>query len=62
VGSLFIDIPWGGDRVMELTRNRLRSAGLRWRELATSWDVDRPQDVDRLRASGLMAELGDAIG
>jgi rSAM/selenodomain-associated transferase 1 len=62
VGSLFVDIPWGVDRVMDQTRNRLRSAGLRWRELAPSWDVDRPEDFDRLRASGLLTELGDAIG
>jgi rSAM/selenodomain-associated transferase 1 len=62
VASLFHGIPWGGDRVMDHTRERLRSAGLRWQELAPSWDVDRPEDLDRLRASGLMVEPIDAMG
>ena len=56
VASLFYGIPWGSDGVMDHTRARLRDAGLRWRELPTSWDVDRPEDLDRLRSSGLMAE------
>jgi rSAM/selenodomain-associated transferase 1 len=56
IASLFYGIPWGTDRVMGHTRTRLRNAGVRWRELPTSWDVDRPADIDRLRASGLMAE------
>jgi uncharacterized protein len=61
VASLFHGIPWGSDRVMDHTRERLRNAGLRWRELPPSWDLDRPEDLDRLRASGLMAEHLDAI-
>lgn len=56
IASLFHGIPWGTDRVMDCTRTRLRNAGLRWHELPTSWDVDRPADIDRLRASTLMAE------
>jgi glycosyltransferase A (GT-A) superfamily protein (DUF2064 family) len=62
VDSLFYGIPWGDDRVMDHTRERLRSAGLRWQELAPSWDVDRPEDLARLRASGLMVEPIDAMG
>ena len=54
IDSLFDGIPWGSDRVMDYTRESLRRAGLRWRELVPSWDVDRPEDADRLRASGLM--------
>ncbi|HEV8553717.1 MAG TPA: TIGR04282 family arsenosugar biosynthesis glycosyltransferase [Casimicrobiaceae bacterium] len=60
LASLFHGIPWGSDRVMDQTRERLRSAGLRWQELTPSWDVDRPEDIDRLRASGLIAEPTDA--
>jgi len=56
VASLFYGIPWGSDGVMDHTRVRLRSADLRWHELPSSWDVDRPEDLDRLRSSGLMAE------
>ena len=55
VASLFDGIPWGSDGVMEHTRQRLCSAGFRWQELEPLWDVDRPEDIDRLRASGLMA-------
>jgi rSAM/selenodomain-associated transferase 1 len=33
--SLFMDIPWSTDRVMERTRERLRALGWGWRELAT---------------------------
>src|SRR5438105_15720657 len=55
VASLFDGIPWGRDPVMDHTRARLRAAGLRWRELPTSWDVARPEDLDRLRSSGRRA-------
>jgi hypothetical protein len=46
--ELFQGIPWGGDRVMAATRERLRALGLRWSEPATLWDLDRPADLDRL--------------
>ena len=55
--SLFHAIPWGDDSVMTITRGRLRGARLRWRELSTSWDVDRPADLERLDASGLLGNL-----
>ena len=47
---LFEDIPWGGDRVLELTRERLRELGWRWRELTPLWDLDRPEDLHRYRS------------
>jgi len=46
--TLFEDIAWGGDKVAELTRAHLRALGWRWHELATQWDVDRPEDLARL--------------
>jgi len=52
---LFDGVPWGSERVMDETRRRLRSQGLRWSERATLWDVDRPEDVDRLAMVGLLA-------
>jgi rSAM/selenodomain-associated transferase 1 len=55
VASLFHGIPWGRDTVMTETLERLSRAKLRYRELAPSWDVDRPEDFERLSASGLMA-------
>ncbi|HTO47287.1 MAG TPA: TIGR04282 family arsenosugar biosynthesis glycosyltransferase [Burkholderiales bacterium] len=47
--SLFDGIGWGGTTVLEETRTRLAALGWRWRELETLWDVDRPEDVVRLR-------------
>ena len=55
IDSLFDSVPWGSDRVMDHTRESLRRAGLRWHELSSSWDVDRPEDADRLQLSGLMS-------
>jgi hypothetical protein len=51
---LFEGVAWGGESVMEETRSRLRRLGWSWRELETLWDVDRPQDYERLLASGLL--------
>lgn len=44
---LFHDIPWGGDKVAETTRQRLRELGWCWQELAKQWDVDTPKDWQR---------------
>lgn len=52
VPSLFEGIPWGTGEVMARTRDRLREAGARWAELPALWDVDRPEDVERLRSGG----------
>ncbi len=51
---LFDGIPWGGPQVLARTRGRLKALGWRWKELRTLWDVDRPEDVLRLRRSGLL--------
>lgn len=51
---LFCGIEWGGATVMADTRKRLRSLAWRWRELRTLWDVDRPEDVLRLRRLRLL--------
>ena len=56
---LFDGIDWGSDRVMEQTRLRMRKHAQQWRELATQWDIDRPEDYDRLlrELPGLLAAL-----
>ncbi len=46
--ELFREIPWGGPRVLAETRRRIARLGLRCRELPALWDVDRPEDLDRL--------------
>jgi len=45
---LFEGIAWGSDTVMDATRQRLRELGWSWQELPQRWDIDRPQDYDRL--------------
>jgi hypothetical protein len=46
--EVFEGVAWGSERVLAETRVRLRALGLRWSEPATLWDVDRPEDLDRL--------------
>jgi hypothetical protein len=50
---LFEDVTWGDEQVMEKTRANLAAMGWTWHELATRWDVDRPEDYLRLKKSGL---------
>ncbi len=45
---LFDGIAWGSETVMQETRHRLQELGWSWQELPQRWDVDRPQDYDRL--------------
>ena len=52
--TLFDRVRWGEPSVMAQTRERLAALGWRWRELETLWDVDRPEDYERLLASGLL--------
>jgi hypothetical protein len=54
---LFSQIAWSNDQVLDTTRARLTQLNWRWRELPTLWDVDRPADFERLRASGLISQL-----
>jgi rSAM/selenodomain-associated transferase 1 len=51
---LFDGIPWGGPEVLARTRRRMKALRWRWKELRTLWDVDRPEDVRRLRRSRLL--------
>jgi rSAM/selenodomain-associated transferase 1 len=51
--ALFSNIRWGSDTVMADTRRRLLELGLSWREPLQLWDVDLPQDLDRLMREGL---------
>jgi hypothetical protein len=51
---LFDGIAWGGPQVLAQSRRRLQALGWRWKELRTVWDVDRPEDVARLRRSRLL--------
>ena len=59
--GLFADMTWGTDTVMAETRRRLARDGLTWQEPALLWDVDRPEDIARLRAAGLTYLLDRVI-
>jgi rSAM/selenodomain-associated transferase 1 len=48
--ELFAGVRWGSDSVMAQTRQRLAAMGWQWAEADPLWDVDRPQDLDRLYA------------
>lgn len=49
VPALFDGVEWGSDRVLEQTRQRLIELGWACLELPTLWDLDRPEDLARLR-------------
>lgn len=50
--EIFDDMPWGTDAVMAITRRRLQRLGIVWEEPAEIWDVDTPDDLGRLTATG----------
>ncbi len=55
--ELFDGVTWGSERVMAETRERLRALDWRWAELETLWDVDRPEDWQRLGNSPSLEHL-----
>lgn len=55
--AVFADVPWSTDVVLAATLQRCIALGWRVAEIATRWDVDRPEDIERLRADPHAAEL-----
>jgi rSAM/selenodomain-associated transferase 1 len=51
---LFDNVMWSSAQVMQQTRDNLQQLGWQWKELALQWDIDRPADYQRLKASALM--------
>jgi rSAM/selenodomain-associated transferase 1 len=47
--ALFERVPWGGSRVLAVTLERARAAGLRVHLLPATFDVDTPADLAALR-------------
>lgn len=58
--ELFSGIAWSTDTVISATRAKLRELRLRWHELPLRWDVDRPEDLERLRSDARFAALVDS--
>ncbi len=52
----FSGISWGTGSVLSETRQRLKDLGWKWHELKELWDVDRPEDVERLIREGCLPE------
>lgn len=48
--ALFDKMPWGTDKVLEMTRKRLHSLNLNHKELPTQWDLDTEDDLRRYLA------------
>ncbi len=46
--ELFRGVPWGGSEALAETRRRIATLGWRATELPALWDVDRPEDLERL--------------
>jgi rSAM/selenodomain-associated transferase 1 len=57
--GLFMDIPWGTDKVLATTRDRLAQLRWRWFELPTMHDVDVPEDLARF--PDLMTSAGVSL-
>src|SRR5215470_14027158 len=57
-GRIFEDIPWGGAGVMEATMDRAREAELNLVLLPEWYDVDAPEDFERLKHE--LGENGEA--
>jgi uncharacterized protein len=51
---LFDNVTWSSAQVMQQTRDNLQQLGWQWKELALQWDIDRPADYQRLKASALL--------
>jgi hypothetical protein len=46
--QIFLKMPWGTERVLAITRQRIKDGRITHRELAPWYDVDTPADVARL--------------
>ncbi len=55
--EVFDGMPWSTDAVLSMTRERCAALGWRTSEVATRWDVDRPEDLVRVRADPQAALL-----
>ncbi|WNF45650.1 TIGR04282 family arsenosugar biosynthesis glycosyltransferase [Pseudomonas sp. SG20056] len=52
--ALFSDMPWGTERVFDMTLQRLQQLDWRPALLPALWDVDRPEDLSRLAALNIL--------
>lgn len=55
--ALFEHMAWGGDGVLAETQRRMDALGMRVAFVAERWDVDRPEDLERLAADATLSSL-----
>lgn len=48
--AMFNAVDWSSGHVLEQQRRNFTALGFHWHEMATLWDVDRPEDLPRLKA------------
>ncbi|MBL8522140.1 MAG: TIGR04282 family arsenosugar biosynthesis glycosyltransferase [Betaproteobacteria bacterium] len=48
--AMFNDIDWGSDTVLASQRRNFNQLGFKVHEMPVLWDVDRPEDLPRLKA------------
>ncbi len=48
--GMFDGVEWSSGRVLEQQRRNFTALGFQWHEMPTLWDVDRPEDLVRLKA------------
>ena len=60
--SLFTGINWGSEQVFQQTTEGLETMGWRYKTLQTLWDLDRPDDLHRLRTVELPPSLASMVG
>ena len=53
IAAAFEGISWSTDRVLAQTRSQLAAVGATWSELGLVWDIDRPEDYERMLATGI---------
>jgi len=56
IPQIFEGVDWGGPNVMAQTRHKMMALGLTWREPRIVWDVDHPDDYERVLRESLLAE------
>ncbi|VXC35071.1 conserved hypothetical protein [Pseudomonas sp. 9AZ] len=52
--TLFSEMPWGTERVLDMTLQRLQQLDWHPGLLPALWDVDRPEDLSRLAALNIV--------
>lgn len=57
--EVFCDINWGSGEVLAQTRVRLAQLGCSWHELPQRWDVDRPEDLQKLAGLGFELDCSE---